>query len=697
MAGGVGESTTPGTGGLDASRLGRWVEYLGEARKRPGDPLFPFAVLATAGTDAPPGRVAALRGDVIERWRRSSRESVEKDRARNVVITVEKGERNYVTTERPVRDEDLVVDYGRLGPEDWIVTGYRFGAGPTASGEITFGKSAERPIERVREECAATSRRYSQRLTGIIRTRTFEVTSNTLWYRFRGKADAFLAVDSHRVVNGPLHGVVRQKLKGDGEYRWQSHNVRDYIGHRVHVEFTPKGDFDLARIEFSEKPPGELFRPSSRIARLVEDRETSSLDNLALGDLAGRYLELFQRATAELAEGNLPSSPQTADTAALLNWLIGHPELLGASTRGKILAALLDEYRRTRTAIEKELPPPQRSPALLDGSGEDEHVHIRGSHKNLALERTPRRFLEAIAGKDQPHPRKGSGRLQLARTMTDASNPFISRVLVNRVWYHLFGRGIVPTVDDFGVMGEPPSHPELLDHLATELIRGDWSVKRIIRRVLLSSTYRMSSRAAAKVLVADPTNRLLHHMPIRRLPAEAIRDSILALSGRLERKMHGPSTRVHITPFMRGNRSPGGSGPVDGDGRRSIYIEVRRNHLSSFLTAFDKPVPFTVIGRRSVSNSPAQPLILMNSPFVHEQAALWARSVLAADDRKLPGRLREVYLTAFGRPPLAWEVETAAQFIGEQVKKYGGDEAEQRAWTDFCHTLINVKEFLFLN
>src|SRR5262249_49615295 len=193
--------------------------------------------------------------------------------------------------------------------------------------------------------------------------------------------------------------------------------------------------------------------------------------------------------------------------------------------------------------------------AMLDGNGVDEHVFRRGSYKTPG-DTAPRRFLEALAGA-APLPGSGSGRLELARQMTDpALNPFLPRVMVNRVWHHLFGRGIVASVDNFGVLGELPTHPELLDHLADQFVRQGWSVKKLIRTLVLSSTYRMTSKPDERTDAADPQNLLLHRMRIRRLEGEAIRDAMLAVSGRLDVRLYGPSVPVHLTPFMEGRGKP---------------------------------------------------------------------------------------------------------------------------------------------
>ena len=276
---------------------------------------------------------------------------------------------------------------------------------------------------------------------------------------------------------------------------------------------------------------------------------------------------------------------------------------------------------------------------------------------------------------------------------------------VNRVWHHLFGRGLVPSVDNFGALGDRPSHPELLDDLADRFVRDGWSIKRLVRELVLSSTFRMASTSSPEAEAADPDNRLLHRMPVRRLEAEAIRDAILAVSGRLDGRMEGPGVEVYLTPFMDNYGDdygrPKASGPLDGDGRRSLYITVRRNFPTPMLAAFDMPPPLATAGRRDVSNVPAQALILMNDPFVAQQAKLWARRVLAIEGLDASGRVRRMYLDAYARPPAEAELQAALRFLDRHGDELGippgGRGDDERIWADFAHVLINVKEFIFLN
>ncbi|HSQ58680.1 MAG TPA: DUF1553 domain-containing protein, partial [Gemmata sp.] len=277
-------------------------------------------------------------------------------------------------------------------------------------------------------------------------------------------------------------------------------------------------------------------------------------------------------------------------------------------------------------------------------------------------------------------------------------NPLTARVIVNRLWQHHFGEGIVRSPDDFGNQGQPPTHPQLLDWLASELVAGKWSLKHMHRLMVLSTAYRQASRAipeqTAKAVTADPQNKLLHRQNVRRLEAEAIRDAILVVSGRLDRTMGGPSILPHLAEHQVGRGKPP-SGPIDGNGRRSVYIAVRRNFLNTIFTAFDYPTPFTCIGRRTVSNVPAQALVMLNNPFVLQQAELWAREVLAKPNRSPDARVAAMYEAAFGREPTKEESRAAADFLAIEAEEFG-KPGHPRAWANLAHVLFNAKEFIFI-
>lgn len=350
-------------------------------------------------------------------------------------------------------------------------------------------------------------------------------------------------------------------------------------------------------------------------------------------------------------------------------------------------SALIAQWADQRKQLRSEaIFTSHTAPAMMDGTGEDDHLLIRGnSSKPGKVE--PRRFLSAISGQEPMPISAGSGRMQLAEWINAPNNPLTHRVIVNRIWHYLLGRGIVPTVDDFGVLGQRPTHPELLDHLATKFVADGRSLKKMIRYIVLSQTYQMSSQPDSAALATDPNNLLWHHRPLKRLEGEAIRDALLMIAGNLSSKQFGPPIPIHLTPFMDGRGRPGTSGPLDGDGRRSIYISVRRNFLSPWMLAFDTPVPFSTMGRRNVSNVPAQALILMNDPLVAQQAASW-RNRIFSQSNDPSERIRYMYLTAFARPPRDEELRIASSVI-----RNANNPAQ---WVDLAHILINTKEFIFL-
>jgi hypothetical protein len=317
---------------------------------------------------------------------------------------------------------------------------------------------------------------------------------------------------------------------------------------------------------------------------------------------------------------------------------------------------------------------------------------IRGNPRTLG-DAVPRRLPTILGGRSAASPSVGSGRLELARGLDDVrSNPLAPRVMVNRLWKQHFGEGIVTSTDNFGVLGQLPSNPALLDWLASEFVDRGWSLKAMHRLMVNSSTYRMRSRSDEEADRLDPDNVLLHRMNVRRLEAEAIRDALLAVSGRLDRTIGGPGVPPHLSAFMDGRGRPAVSGPVDGDGRRSLYVQVRRNFLTPMFLSFDAPVPFSTMGRRNVSNVPAQALTLLNDPLVVELAGAWAGRLLAEGDQPVERRIGRLYESAFGRPPSAREARQCAAFVAGR-----GASDPSRAWTDLCHVLFNVKEFIYVD
>ncbi|MDG2422724.1 MAG: PSD1 and planctomycete cytochrome C domain-containing protein [Phycisphaerales bacterium] len=375
---------------------------------------------------------------------------------------------------------------------------------------------------------------------------------------------------------------------------------------------------------------------------------------------------------------------QASDNSAEPVW-IGSPDKPVDGVDSEKLAAALE----TIIAEEQAIETPVRVLSMTDGTPEDQRVSLKGNHATpgpLAPRSSP-----SIMRSPTTVPPDGSGRLQLAESLVSRTNPLTSRVMVNRIWHYLLGQGLVVTVDDFGAMGRPPSHPELLDHLATRF-QSHWSVKEMVRAIVLSRTYGMSSQANPQSLELDPNNRLIHHHPLKRITAESIRDAMLSVSGQLDSSVGGAPVATHLTDYMTGRGRPGNSGPLDGDGRRSIYLEVRRNFLPPLLTAFDMPTPSLTTGKRTVSNVPAQALTLMNDPFVHEQAKYWAERILLEHDSN-QDRIRTMFMESFGRPPTQNELKASMAFI-ESGSKNADDVT---LWMDLGHSLFNAKEFIYLD
>ena len=492
----------------------------------------------------------------------------------------------------------------------------------------------------------------------VLRTPKHRITEGVLWHRVRGKLQIFVVVDSHVILQrGPLHGHNLQTVDTKGQWQWIKQDLRQDIkdwptGHVVHVEYAAiEGEAGVAETVAALEQPQRA------------DPSWPKAMNAALA--------------AETIDWQSESAAAVRTTAAA-----------SATDRAAIVA---DARLASATA-----------PALLDGNGIDQFVLLKGSAARPGG-LSPRRFLEAIDGPDQPTwPEHSSGRLELADRVLDPANPLASRVVVNRLWHHLFGRGLVPTTDNFGKLGEPPADPQaqaLLDHLAVRFIEEGWGLRKLIRQIVTSNTWQMASTPSVAAAQRDPLNLLLHHYPLRRLEGEAIRDKILAVSGRLDRTVGGPSVEVYLTPFHDGRGRPQ-SGPLDGNGRRSLYTKIRRNFLPSFLLAFDLPVPFQAMGRRNVTNVPAQALTLMNDPFVTEQAQVWARRLLAETGLSTEARIGQMYREAFAREPTAEEQAVAIEFLAAQAERHGADFATDptnaAAWADLAHALFNTKEFIFV-
>ena len=491
----------------------------------------------------------------------------------------------------------------------------------------------------------------------VLRTPKVLIKDGVLWHRVRGHVQIFAVVDGNVPLSGgPLYGSHVMTAKTGVDWQWIRQDLRrDLVwdnGHVVHVEYAAMAG---------------AVAVAETVAAIEEPKRSAPPLPAAINRLV----------SAPGFDWNSAAAQHVADEAVRL-----------AAARDGIVA---DAKLESATA-----------PAILDGNGIDQYVLLKGSAARRG-EVSPRRFLEAIDGGTQPvWPTESSGRKELADRVLDPENPLTSRVIVNRIWYHLFSRGLVPTTDNFGKLGEPAADPQaqaLLDTLAVRFREEGWSVKRLVKEIVTSSTWRMASARSTRAVERDPLNLLLHHYPLRRLEGEAVRDKILAVSGRLDRTVGGPSVEVFVSPFQDGRGKPG-SGPLDGAGRRSLYTKIRRNFLPSFLLAFDMPVPFQAMGRRNVTNVPAQALTLMNDPFVTEQAGLWAKKTLREESLTSEARIDTMYREAFARVPTAEERMAAVAFLAAQAGQHGvafaTEPRHEATWTDLAHVMITSKEFIFV-
>jgi hypothetical protein len=313
------------------------------------------------------------------------------------------------------------------------------------------------------------------------------------------------------------------------------------------------------------------------------------------------------------------------------------------------------------------------TPGGLFPAIQDVPIHIRGSYAKLGAV-VPRRLPKFLAGEDQQPIAKGSGRAELASWIASRNNPLTARVIANRVWYWHFGEGLVRTPNNLGMLSEPPTHPELLDWLANDFVENGWSLKNLHRKIVLSATYRQSSRVTKESFDKDPENRYFGRFVARRLEAEAIRDSILSVSGQID-----------LTP----------SGPAGDDftiRRRSLFVQTARWQRDSYANLFDAANPDSSTEKRVTSTVAPQALLLLNHPWVHEQAQRLSERVLREVPQSAEGRIDRLYRLLFGRAPNEAEISIAKQLI-----ESGDSSIANSGWIDLSHILLCSNEFVYID
>lgn len=515
--------------------------------------------------------------------------------------------------------------YWDLRKVKWQSDGPAVKRGAQKAGAFTIAHEGDNLIAQVLPS-GVYSHLDSTRDRGVLMSERFKCEGGTLWIRCVGEGSArarYIVQNYPRT--GTIHKAVELKAEATRIPGWRKLDLSYWKGDEIFIECSTAAD------------------------RPVE----TELDGRSWFGITDVLITQSDAVPPALAEGGVPADAvkawmngtATDAQALLLDRLLRGGKLPNDSRT--LATALVQRYR----ALEASLPQPVRVPGVIESEGVDANLFVQGDHKRMG-EVVKRRFLDAID--NQPFQTKGSGRLELAAHLTDATNPLTDRVIVNRLWHHVFGNGLVGTLDNFGRLGEKPSHSELLDWLAATFRSEGGSMKTMLRRLLLTDAFARSSTAIAEAATKDPENRLLSHWTVRRVEAEAVRDSMLALSGELAPELYGE--------------------PVAGnDARRSIYVQVIRNRLDPLLTTFDAPVPAATRGKRDSTNVPAQSLALLNDPAVQKWARSWARRSAELDDAS---RVELMLREATGREPGAEEVRGALDYL-EASRSQGSQMREQ--------------------
>ncbi|WP_258364760.1 DUF1549 and DUF1553 domain-containing protein [Arenibacter sp. ARW7G5Y1] len=585
------------------------------------------------------------------------------DRAKNSYINTEYAQNTTINTS--AMSYTVIGDFRGRDFDGWTSDGFAFGQKSTLGNPIVDPATGKLLGL---DEGKASSRSMGMGIFGALRSPNFILEKDFIGVRALGKNSSIrIIIDNFQLIQNPIYGGMDQRVNTE-EWNNFIFNVRAWKGRKAYIEILP-GTHDRHRYNLTEDAFIEAQYAVTYDGEWPLDLEKNITKQPSQDNWASLEISPFKviRINDDLKKGKLTSN---------------FPELKAVVDSSRLLAKSLKNVSFVN--------------GIYDGYGINSPIFNRGNYKEPSEEHVPRRFLSVLSLGDSVFKSEGSGRLELAEVMLDKDNPLTSRVMVNRIWHHLFGKGIVETVDNFGLQGKLPSHPELLDYLAVKFQQEGWSVKKLIRAIVTSETFKRSDALAN----TDPNNIYLASFPVRRLEAEAIRDGILAVSESLDSTMYGTPVPTHLTAFMQGRGRPGKSGPIDGEGRRSIYLEVRRNFLEPMMTTFDRPIPFSTFGRRNVTNVPSQSLILMNDPLVAQQAEIMAGKLMEKGLANFEEKVQWIYMQAFSRLASREELKKASNFFGmlqEMEEKMDGKEKpEMELWKEYCHSIFNLKEFIYL-
>jgi Protein of unknown function (DUF1553)/Protein of unknown function (DUF1549)/Planctomycete cytochrome C len=603
----------------------------------------------------------------------------------------------------------VVTDFRQALPPGWSLDGVGFRDGPVHAGDFALALEGE-PILTALLPGGLFTNALSPRMNGVLRS-PFLKDLPEPWLSLQTCGGDFAA---ERTVVDNAFLTERQSYLARRDPAWSSvPAAAEFAGRRVFREiatktsnpnFPPRVGLGGACSEAQVADPRSWFGVTRAVVSKGPEtpkdeltRSQSLFDGPApttLAEAATRYADWWRAAL-----GHWAHEEATDDDVVALNWLLDAGVLPNRTDNNA--PASVRELVAAYRAAEKKVSEPSTVNGLRDlDPGDDYRLNLRGEYDKLGPA-VPRGYLEVLAGSESAAPfhDRRSGRLELAERVASPNNPLTARVYVNRIWHWVFGAGLVSTPDDFGRLGEKPSHPELLDWLADRFVTDGWSTKRLVRALVTTAAFRQGDMTTPKALEVDPRNRLLHHYPLRRLEAESVRDAILAASGRLDARLYGPPVDPH-----RSSEDPQKrlfSGPLDGDGRRSLYTKLTIMEPPRFLATFNQPPPKIPSGRRDVTDVPAQALALLNDPFVVAQAKFWGERVAAsATDETIDARIALMFAGAFGRSPTTEESERWRTLVADLARERGVKQADVLktpvVWTDIAHALFNVKEFLYI-
>lgn len=488
----------------------------------------------------------------------------------------------------------------------------------------------------------------SDKHRGVLESPKFRIRGGRVFLRVIGDQNARAR---YVIQNYPRDGTVYPTMTIRGNnWRWENRNLKYWAGDDGHIEIATAADQPvLARVNQEKSWFGVsevLLIPDGSPAPRDEPWEFNSpLLNVDTNDhpfannesLVRHYLQVIKQSIMDWRKDSM-----TSNQVRFMSSFLSSEFLPNSFESLPDLSQMVESYRQ----LEREIPKPTRMPGVHEGPALDQQLMVRGDHKNLG-EVVPRRYLEVFGSK--PFYSKNSGRLELAEAILEDTNPLTSRVIVNRIWNHIFGRGLVATPDNFGRLGEKPSHPELLDYLAHEMKSSDWSMKRLIKLLATSRTFQLSSGVDDTLYQKDPENKFYARFQTRRLEAEAIRDSILRASNQLNTSMFG---------------APEGNDSM----RRSVYLRVIRNRLHPFLSSFDFPAPVLTLGKREETNVPAQSLQMMNSSFVINASVALANQARMHSESDSE-RISYLFQSILNRKPSKDETKLTTNWL----KKRNGD------------------------